>query len=404
MSDELKSVIDNLNSTFEDFKSENKARLDEIEKKGSADPLLVEKIDKMADDISKMKEAEQKIELQQKALADAESKLENLETVINRPNSGNGNMEPDMQMKAFGSWLRKGEVDPDEKKALYESDDTLGGFYAPAEYVADLIKGVTEISPIRSIARVRTTSNRGIEIPKRTGQFSASFVSETGTRSETTGYTTGQVQIDAHELYALVDISQAMLEDSAFDLEAEMSDEFGTQFAKAEGTAFVSGSSVGRPQGFTDSSAGVSSTNSGSGTALTANGLLDLTYAIKSDYMPNARFVMNRSTFAAILKLEDTEGQKIFVNSMSYVGGAPSTILGKPYVLAEDMPNVAGSAKPIAFGDFSRAYTIVDRVNLSVMRDPFSQATSGNIRYIARRRVGGAVVLAEAIQLQNISA
>ena len=404
MSDELKSVIDNLNSTFEDFKSENKARLDEIEKKGSADPLLVEKIDKMADDISKMKEAEQKIELQQKALADAESKLENLETVINRPNSGNGNMEPDMQMKAFGSWLRKGEIDPDEKKALYESDDTLGGFYAPAEYVADLIKGVTEISPIRSIARVRTTSNRGIEIPKRTGQFSASFVSETGTRSETTGYTTGQVQIDAHELYALVDISQAMLEDSAFDLEAEMSDEFGTQFAKAEGTAFVSGSSVGRPQGFTDSSAGVSSTNSGSGTALTANGLLDLTYAIKSDYMPNARFVMNRSTFAAILKLEDTEGQKIFVNSMSYVGGAPSTILGKPYVLAEDMPNVAGSAKPIAFGDFSRAYTIVDRVNLSVMRDPFSQATSGNIRYIARRRVGGAVVLAEAIQLQNISA
>ena len=404
MSDELKSVIDNLNSTFEDFKSENKARLDEIEKKGSADPLLVEKIDKMADDISKMKEAEQKIELQQKALADAESKLENLETVINRPNSGNGNIEPDMQMKAFGSWLRKGEIDPDEKKALYESDDTLGGFYAPAEYVADLIKGVTEISPIRSIARVRTTSNRGIEIPKRTGQFSASFVSETGTRSETTGYTTGQVQIDAHELYALVDISQAMLEDSAFDLEAEMSDEFGTQFEKAEGTAFVSGSSVGRPQGFTDSSAGVSSTNSGSGTALTANGLLDLTYAIKSDYMPNARFVMNRSTFAAILKLEDTEGQKIFVNSMSYVGGAPSTILGKPYVLAEDMPNVAGSAKPIAFGDFSRAYTIVDRVNLSVMRDPFSQATSGNIRYIARRRVGGAVVLAEAIQLQNISA
>lgn len=113
---------------------------------------------------------------------------------------------------------------------------------------------------------------------------------------------------------------------------------------------------------------------------------------------------MNRATFADVLKLEDTEGQKIFVNAMSYVGGTPSTILGKPYILAEDMPDVGGSAKPIAYGDFSRAYTIVDRVNLSVMRDPFSQATSGNIRYVARRRVGGAVVLAEAIRLQNISA
>ena len=394
MSDEIKSVIDNLASTFEDFKSENSKRLDEIEKKGSADPLLEEKVDKMADDISKMAETKQAIEIQEKNLAEAQAKLESLETVIARPETGE-NKDVDIQMKAFGSWLRKGEIDEMEKKALYESDDTLGGFYAPAEYVADLIKGVTEISPIRSIARVRSTTNRGIEIPKRTGQFSASFVAETGTRTETTGYATGLMQIDAHELYALVDISQAMLEDSAFDLEAEMSEEFGTQFAKAEGTAFVSGNGVGRPQGFTDS---------GAGTALTANGLLDLMYDIKSDYMTNATFVMNRGTFGAVLKLEDTEGQKIFVNSMSFVGSAPSTILGKPYILAEDMPDVAGSAKPIAYGDFSRAYTIVDRVNLSVMRDPFSQATSGNIRYVARRRVGGAVVLAEAIRLQNISA
>ena len=403
MSEEIKSVIDQLGNSFEEFKASNAEKLKEIEKKGSADPLLVEKVDKMADDIAKMAETKQAIEIQEKNLADAQAKLDNLETVIARPNTGE-TKDVDMQMKAFGDWLRKGEVDEMEKKALYESDDTLGGFYAPAEYVADLIKGVTEISPIRSIARVRTTSNRGIEIPKRTGQFSASFVSETGTRSETTGYTTGLMQIDAHELYALVDISQAMLEDSAFDLEAEMSEEFGTQFAKAEGTAFVSGNGVGRPQGFTDSSAGVSSTNSGSGTALTANGLVDLTMAIKSDYMANASFVMNRATFADVLKLEDTEGQKIFVNAMSYVGGTPSTILGKPYILAEDMPDVAGSAKPIAYGDFSRAYTIVDRVNLSVMRDPYSQATSGNIRYVARRRVGGAVVLAEAIRLQNISA
>ena len=129
----------------------------------------------MADDISKMAETKQAIELQAKNLAEAQAKLDNLETVIARPNTGE-TKDVDIQMKAFGDWIRKGEVDEMEKKALYESDDTLGGFYAPAEYVADLIKGVTEISPIRSIARVRSTSNRGIEIPKRTGQFSAQFV------------------------------------------------------------------------------------------------------------------------------------------------------------------------------------------------------------------------------------
>jgi HK97 family phage major capsid protein len=405
MSEEIKSVIDNLNSSFEDFKSENSKRLDEVEKKGSASAELESKVDAMADDITKMAETKQKIELQEKALEDAEVKLNKLETILARPETGLDSKEVGIQMKAFGQMLRKGKdnIDPMELKALYESDDTLGGYYAPTEYVADLIKSVTEISPLRSVARVRTTSNRGIEIPKRTGQFAATFVNETGTRSETTGYKTGLMQIDAHELYAMVDISQALLEDSAFDLESEMSTEFGEQFAKAEGTKFISGTGVGTPQGITDSGAGVAAVNSGSGTVLTTNGLLDLMYAIKSDYMTNARFVMNRSSLAAILKLEDGEGQKIFVNGMSYVGDAPATILGKPYLLAEDMPSVGSGTKPIAYGDFARAYTIVDRVALSIMRDPYTVATAGSIRYHARRRVGGAVVLAEAIKLQNIS-
>ena len=402
MSEEVKTVLDELGSKFETFKSENKTRLDEIEKKGHADPLLQDKVDKMSDDIAKLAEVKQAHEIQQKNLEEATAKIESLETVLARPNAS-ASKDVDIQTKAFGEWLRKGEVDEMERKALYESDDTLGGFYAPTEYVADLIKSVTEISPIRSIARVRQTDKRGIEIPKRTGQFSASFVAETSTRSETTGYTTGMMSIDAHEMYGLVDISQAMLEDSAFNLESEMGTEFAEQFAKLEGTSFVSGNGVGKPLGFTDSTAGVASTNSGSGTALTANGILDLVYAIKSDYLGNARFVMNRTTFAKLLQLEDGEGQKIFHVGLNLVNGAPSTIAGHPYTLATDMPDIGGSAKPIAFGDFSKAYTIVDRVNLSVMRDPYSQATSGNIRYVARRRVGGTVVLAEAIRLQNIS-
>tara|TARA_X000001382_G_scaffold119061_1_gene99592 strand:- start:192 stop:1403 length:1212 start_codon:yes stop_codon:yes gene_type:complete len=403
MSEEVKTVLDELGSKFEDFKSENKTRLDEIEKKGHADPLLQDKVDKMSDDIAELAEVKQAHEIQQKNLEEATAKIESLETVLARPNAS-ASKDVDIQTKAFGEWLRKGEVDEMERKALYESDDTLGGFYAPTEYVADLIKSVTEISPIRSIARVRQTDKRGIEIPKRTGQFSASFVAETATRSETTGYTTGMMSIDAHEMYGLVDISQAMLEDSAFNLESEMGTEFAEQFAKLEGTSFVSGNGVGKPLGFTDSTAGVASTNSGSGSALTANGILDLVYAIKSDYLGNARFVMNRTTFAKLLQLEDGEGQKIFHVGLNLVNGAPSTIAGHPYTLATDMPDIGGSAKPIAFGDFSKAYTIVDRVNLSVMRDPYSQATSGNIRYVARRRVGGTVVLPEAIRLQNISA
>ena len=208
MSDvEVKDTIDELGKSFEEFKGENQKNIDEIKKNGVADPILQEKVDKLADEVATKVELKQEAELRDQAFEDAKERLDAMESKLARPESGLETKEVDVQMKAFSKWLRKGELDPDETKALYESDDTLGGFYCPTEYVAELIKAVTEFSPMRSIVRVRSTDKRGIEVPKRTGQFSASWVAETGTRSETTGYTTGLMSIDAHECYALVDVS-----------------------------------------------------------------------------------------------------------------------------------------------------------------------------------------------------
>ena len=267
----------------------------------------------------------------------------------------------------------------------------------------ELIKDVTEISPIRSIARVRSTGQRSVQIPKRTGTFAAQWVAESGTRSETTGYTVGLEELPAHEYYALVDISEQDLEDTVFDLEAEMQSEFATQFAKAEGTAFVSGNAVGKPEGFMTNSS-VSSVDTGSNTAITADSLISLVHNIKSEYGRNGTFVFNRSTLAEIRKLKDTAGQYVFQTGMMLGGNMVNTILGQPYVEATDMPSIAQNAFPVAFGDFSKAYMIVDRVALAVLRDPFTQATTGNVRYIARRRVGGQVILPEAINKLKVTA
>ena len=148
----------------------------------------------------------------------------------------------------------------------------------------------------------------------------------------------------------------------------------------------------------------VGSVISGSDSAILADSLISLVHNIKSDYGRNGVFVFNRSTLAAIRKLKDTAGQYVFQAGMDLRGGAMATILGYPYVEATDMPSIAQNAFPVAFGDFRRAYMIVDRVNLAVLRDPFTQATTGNVRYIARRRVGGQVVQAEAINKLKISA
>ena len=404
MSEDIKSAIQEMGSTFAEFKKVNDERLEKLEK-GESTADLDAKMEKIESKLDSIEEINQSVTKAEQSHVEVKEQIDRLETVIKRPNSGFDTKQVDDYMNAFDVYCRKGidALSVDEKKALTVSNDSTGGYLAPPEYVRELLKEVTEISPIRSIARVRSTGQRSIQVPKRTATFSAQWVSESGTRSETEGYNVGLEELPAHEHYALVDISEQDLEDSVFDLEAEMQSEFAEQFAKAEGTAFVSGNGVGKPEGFMENSS-VAEIVSGDANLITADSLISLVHNIKSEYGKNGVFVFNRSTLAAIRKLKDTAGQYVFQAGMSLQGGAMSTILGYPYIEATDMPSVAAGAYPVAFGDFRRGYMILDRVNLAVLRDPFTQATTGNVRYIARRRVGGQVVQAEAINKLKVSA
>ena len=395
---DVKSAIDQTCRAFEEFKRTNDERLKSIESKNHVDPLVETKLNKIEKELDALEKINQEVTLAVQNQKNVQDKLADIEAYMKRPEMGLSSKQIDRHMQVFCKWLRKGKenLDRDEIKALTVGDDTQAGFLAPPEYVAELIKTITEISPVRQIARVRSTAQRSIRMPSRTATFAASWVAETATRSETTGYTVQLEEIPTHELYALIDISEQELEDSVFNLESEMSGEFAEQFAKAEGAAFTTGNGVGKPEGFTVNSS-VLSTTGGSG-AVTANTLLDLVHDIKTEYGRNAIFTFNRNTLGAIRKLQDTAGQYVFQPGMSGITGVPNTILGYPYVEMPDMADVASTAKCITFGDFRTAYMIVDRIQLSILRDPFTQATSGNVRYVARKRVGGQVVVPEAIR------
>ena len=393
---EVKSAVETLGKTFESFKNTNDERLKQIEAKGSADSITEDKLKKIEADLDKYSEMEKSIKAQADSTKANQDHMARLETIMSRPDFGKGSPVESKAVQVFDKWLRKGKdsLAPEELKVLTVSNDNTAGYLAPPEYVREIIKGIVEYSPIRSLARVRSTTNRSVQVPKRTGEFAAQWVAEEGARAETTGYTVGLEEIPAHELYALVDISEQELEDSVFNLEAEMNAEFVEQFAKAEGNAFVSGNAIGKPQGLL-TNANVRNVAKGGG-ALDGDSMISAAHNVKSEYGRNGTFVMNRSTVSAVRKLKDGGGQYIYQPGL-YQMSVGSNILGHPIVEATDMPDVAGGAKPVLFGDFRRGYMIVDRVNLSIMRDPFTQAASGNVRYLARRRVGGQVILPEAL-------
>ncbi|MFQ5774182.1 MAG: phage major capsid protein [Kiloniellaceae bacterium] len=356
----------------------------------------------------------------EEALAKMNARMDQLEAAIRRANRAaaapGGRPDYGPEAKAYFDYLRYGTRDEpnsarealsrEEMKALTVGADPTAGYLAPVEFAREIIKGEVEFSPLRTVARVRQTSRRALQMPKRRGTFGAVWTAEAATRTETEGLTYGLEEFPTHELYALVDVSEQMMEDSEFNLEEELQQEFAEQFAVTEGAAFVNGDGAGKPEGLLQV-AQVAETVSGSAGSIAdasgqANGLIDLYHGLKTGYALQGTWLLNRKTLGEARKLKD--GQNNYVWQPGLANGIPNTILGQPYLEVPDMPDVAAGAFPVVFGDIRRAYTIVDRINLSVLRDPFTQATNGNVRFIARRRVGGQVVLAEAIRKLKVGA
>lgn len=428
-----KTAIEQVMTAWEEYKAQNDAVLAEIKKKGAADVVAIEKVDRIEASLAKHEDANQKLTAamleakrvadEAKAALDGEKKhVDDLEAKLNLL-SLNGSSDPEVrknELKAkVNDWARavvsanlmgvQNLTAPQQKaladvaaeyKALSVANDTTGGYLAPMEYIREILKTVTEISPARQLARVRQTASKAIMLPKRTGQFAAQWVAEQGTRTETDGLRYGMWEIPTHEMYALIDISQQNLEDSAFNMESEISFEATEQFAVAEGAAFVSGDGIGKPQGFLVS-ADVTGNNSGTAATIAdadgqANGLLTLKYSLKTAYARNATWALNRTTLGSVRKLKDADKNYIWMPGIAL--GRPNTIDGDPYVEVPDMPSEGAGLVPVAYGDFKRGYTLVDRISMEMLRDPYTQATAGNIRFIFRRRVGGQVTMGEAIK------
>jgi HK97 family phage major capsid protein len=306
-----------------------------------------------------------------------------------------------IERKAFETFLRKGReaLSADEVKTLRMSDDTAGGYLAEEDFVAEVDKNIVQYSPVRQAARVGQTASGAVIIPKRTGRPTASWVGETETRTESES-TYGQAEIPIDEMACYVDVSNKLLEDAAVDVGAEVAFDVAEEFGRAEGAAFVSGNGTKKPLGFM-SDTNLSYTAGGHATLIQADGLIDLFYALAPFYRQRAVFMLNGSTLAAIRKLKDGQGQYLWQPGLA--AGQPETILGRPAVEAVDMPDIAANAYPVAFGDFASGFRIYDRVALSLIRDPYTQATSGLTRFHARRRVGARVVRAETIRKLKIA-
>ena len=240
-------------------------------------------------------------------------------------------------------------------------------------------------------------------------EAAAAWVSERGSRAETATPQLGQWRIPTHELYANPRATQKLLDDSAVDIEAWLARKVADKFARTENLAFVNGNGIGQPRGFTTYADGttrgtIERIPSLDAATISAEGIINMVYSLKSAYRQGAVWVMNRATVGVIRTIRDESGG---ANTGQFMwqpgfGTQPPTLAGFPIIEFEDMDDIAGSAIVAGFGNFRQAYTIVDRLGIRVLRDPYS--AKPHVEFYTTKRVGGDVLNFEAIKLMDIAA
>lgn len=287
---------------------------------------------------------------------------------------------------------------PEERKALILGNDAAGGYLAPNEFVRELYNvNIREMSPVREFCTVRSTSAHAVVIPTKRGGGSARWIGEVEQRTETLNQTFGTLTIPLHEQSAKVPVSLQQMEDSAFDMESILREDFAFEMGAAEAVAFLTGDGVGKPKGMLTDSL-VTIVASGASGAITADQIIKMTFTLKQAYMTSPAWLFNRLTAWKIRTLKDDEGRYLWNPSLDQLDRRVGpTILGYRYGVAVDMADIASGNDVILFGDFKRAYTVVDRLGLQVLADPYSKKDYGMVEFSARRRVGGQLIVPEAI-------
>lgn len=452
---EIKTFGDNINKQYESLRSnyeELKKTVDEQEK--NPDTLIEEKFQKLSQDIVTRQEALDDVISKEKK--ETQDRIDSIEVAMKRTPRG-GDSEAETKLiedakkfavtslavkqrgegvmfeqaeqieteidkykqfcKSFEAYARKyggsRELIMDEpaRKALQVGIDPDGGVTVPVAMSNRVTQRIYEDDPIRQLASVESITTGSMEWMAEWDEAGSGWEGEAyterqqGAETATPGWKKRKIAV--HTQYALAYATQTLLEDSGINIESWLANKIAEKLGRAENAAFVEGTGVGMPQGFLTYDNGTSwgqveQVAMGAAAALTADGFISVKYALKDAFHSRMlTWLMNRTTVAACMKLKNGAGDYIW--KPSQIANDPSSnILNLPVRMSTTMPEVAANALSVALADWREAYLIVDRLGITVMRDPYTATPF--IKFYTRKRLGGAVNNWEAIKIGKISA
>lgn len=341
---------------------------------------MVEIVDNYEKEINRMLD----IEARDKVLAEPTSS-----PIVSNPTKldGKTGRESDDYRKAFIDLVKGRRV----SNALQEDTDSEGGYLVPTEFERRIITARDREDVIFELATRINLGAKEKEVPYVASEGNATLIAEEGAY-QLNDDSFGQVVFRAYKFGRLLKASDELIADSAFDLEAYLAGSFGRSLARCQAGYFWTGTGSSQPQGVL-AGAGTGVTTA-STSAITADEIIDLYFALPQQYRRYATFVFGDAALKQIRKLKDGQGQYLWTPGFN---GNPDTLLGRPVYTSANIPGISAGAKVGVFGDFSY-YGIGDRQGATFKRLNELYAANGQVGFRGTARSDGHVLLAEALQ------
>lgn len=393
---DVQEVAEALGKKFDEFKSGNDKRVEALEaEKGK----LAGQVESLNGKLSELDELKSSLE---KELAG-----------IKRPGAVAG-QEVSEHKAAFLQFVRKGKDDglaELQQKALQTTVEADGGYAVPEELDRTILELLRDESPMRQVCGQITVSTPDYKKLVNLGGAGSGWVGETAPRPATGTPLLAQIAAVMGEIYANPQATQTSLDDMFFDAEAWLQSEVAREFAEKEGSAFLLGDGTNKPKGLLAYTMALTADdvrafgqiqNVKSGTAgdFDADDLIKLVYTLRKGYRANSTWMLANMTLFKVRTMKDSQGNYLWRPGLE--AGQPSSLLGYGVTENEDMPAVAADAHAVLFGDFKRAYTIVDRIGTRVLRDPYTNKP--NVGFYTTKRVGGMLTDSNAVKVLTLSA
>ncbi|EPJ3207929.1 phage major capsid protein [Citrobacter freundii] len=392
---DVEQVAQELQAKFDAFKEKNDKRLEAVEQEKGKLAGEVETLNGKLSELDELKSALEE-ELKQ----------------VKRPAGGPQSKAASEHKTAFIGFMRKGKDDglrEIERKALQVGVDEDGGYAVPEELDRTILNLLKDEVVMRQEATTITVGGANYKKLVNLGGTASGWVGETDSRPETDASKLGQIEPFMGEIYGNPQATQTMLDDAFFNVEDWINSELAIEFAEQEEIAFTSGNGTKKPKGFLAYASTIDPDKtrafgtlqhilSGAAAGVTADAIIKLVYTLRKVHRNGAKFMMNNNSLFAIRILKDSEGNYLWRPGLEL--GQPSSLAGYGVAENEQMPDIAADAKAIAFGNFKRGYTIVDRIGTRILRDPYTKKPF--VGFYTTKRTGGMLVDSQAIKLLQI--